>query len=186
VIRHLMLSPRYLKALYEGRKKSTIRPGVLRVGDKVYIHSKGRIVAVAHVEQVLYKRVKELTDEDAVLDGFKSREELVAYLKKRYPGLRDGAIVTIVRFGKVEKVDMPEDLQYGGFTPVEIAALALNKLKLTKREQEILRAVVEAGSLRKAAVKLFGTIDKRVAIRRVLRRVLKRLHGGVEDEAEGN
>jgi hypothetical protein len=81
---------------------------------------------------------------------------------------------------------MPEDLQYGGLTPVEIAALALNKLKLTKREQEILRAVVETGSLRKAAVKLFGTIDKRVAIRRVLRRVLKRLHGGVEGEAEGN
>jgi len=186
VIRRLMLSPRYLKALYGGRKKSTIRPGVLRVGDKVYIHSKGRIVAVAQVEQVLYKRVKELTDEDAVLDGFKSREELVAYLKKRYPGLRDGAIVTIVRFGKVEKVDMPEDLQYGGLTPVEIAALALNKLKLAKREHEILRAVVEAGSLRKAAVKLLGTVDKRVAIRRVLRRVLKRLHGGVESEAEGN
>jgi len=186
VIKHLMLSPKYLKALYEGRKKSTIRPGVLRVGDKVYIHSKGRIVAIAHVEQVLYKRVKELTAEDAVLDGFNSRDELVAYLKKRYPGLKDDAIVTIVRFGKVEKVNMPEDLQYGGLTPVEIATLALNKLKLTRREQEILRAVVETGSLRKAAIKLFGTIEKRGVIRRVLRRALKRLHGGVEGEAEGN
>jgi len=69
---------------------------------------------------------------------------------------------------------------------VEIATLALNKLKLTRREQEILRAVVETGSLRKAAIKLFGTIEKRGVIRRVLRRALKRLHGGVEGEAEGN
>jgi len=181
-----MLSPKHLKALYEGRKKSTIRPGVLRVGDRLYIHSKGRIVAIARVEEVLYKRVKELTDEDAVLDGFNSLEELIAYLKKRYPGLKDDAIVTIVRFEKVEKVDVPEDLQYGGLTPVELAALALNKLKLTKREEEILRTVVKTGSLRKAAIKLFGTVEKRGVIRRVLRRALKRLYGGVEGETKGN
>jgi Uncharacterized conserved protein len=181
-----MLSPKYLKALYEGKKRSTIRPGALRVADKVYIHSKGRIVAIAHVEQVQYKRVKELTEEDAVLDGFQTRDELIAYLKRRYPGLKDDAIVTIIRFGKVEKVDMPEDLHYGGLTPVEIAALALNKLKLSKREREVLKAVVETGSLRKASIKLFGTVDKRGVIRRVLRRALKRLYGGVEDQTKSN
>jgi hypothetical protein len=179
-----MLSSKYLKTLFEGRKKSTIRPGVLRVADKVYIHSKGRIVAIADVEQVIYKRVKELTEEDAIMDGFKSKEELVAYLKKRYPGLRDDAIVTIVKFGKVTKVDIPEEFHYGGLTPVEIAAMALNKLKLTKREQEILKAVVETGSLRKAAIKLFGTIEKRGIIRRVLRKAYKRLYGGVEDQTK--
>jgi hypothetical protein len=67
---------------------------------------------------------------------------------------------------------------------VEIAALALNKLKLTKRELEILKAVVVTGSLRKAAIKLFGTVEKRGVIRRVLRRMYKRLYGGVEDQTK--
>ena len=182
-----MMSHRYVKALLEGRKRSTIRPGVLRVADRVYIHSRGKIVAVAEVEAVAYKRVSELTDEDARLDGFDSREELVAYLKKRYPGLRDSAMVTIVKFGKVEETDMPEDTVYGGLSPVELAALALSKLRLSPRERRILQAVVETGSLRRAALKLFGTIDKRGAVRRVLRKAAKMLSdGGLEGQTEGN
>ncbi|ABP50405.1 ASCH domain-containing protein [Pyrobaculum sp.] len=187
MIRHLMLSHRYVKALLEGRKRSTIRPGVLKVADRVYIHSKGRIVAVAEVESVMYKRVLELTDEDARLDGFNNREELVAYLKRRYPGLRDTAIITIIKFRKVEEADMPEDAVYGGLSPVELATLALSRLKLSPRERRILQAVVETGSLRKAALKLFGTIDKRGAIRRVLRKAAKMLaDGGLEGQTEGN
>lgn len=165
-----MLSPKYVRLLFRGEKKSTVRPGLLRVADRVYIHSRGKIVAIAEVEQVSYKRLSELTDEDAILDGFKSREELIEYLRRRYPGIKDSAIVTIIRFKNIEKTDMPEDLQYGGLTPVEIATLALNKLKLSNREQQILKAVVETGSIRKAALKLFGTVEKRGVIRRVLRR----------------
>ncbi|HII47246.1 MAG: ASCH domain-containing protein [Pyrobaculum aerophilum] len=182
-----MLSQKYVKALLDGRKRSTIRPGVLKVADRVYIHSMGKIVAIAEVEQVAYKRVSELTDEDAIIDGFNSRAELISYLKRRYPGLRDSAIVTIVKFRKVEKVDMPEDAHYGGMTPVEIATLALNRLKLSPREQRILKAVVEAGSLRKAALKIFGTVEKRGVIRRVLRKAAMMLtHGGLGGETESN
>lgn len=170
-----MMSERYLKPLFEGRKKTTIRPGVLKVADKLYIHSRGRIVALAEVESVTYKRVFELTDEDARLDGFQTREELVNFLKRRYPGLRDDAVVTVIRFGTISKVDMPEDAHYGGLTPVEVAVLALNKLRLSKREREILQAVAQTKSLRKAALKLFGTIEKRGVIRRVLKKALRRL-----------
>ncbi|MGC8994057.1 MAG: ASCH domain-containing protein [Pyrobaculum sp.] len=178
-----MLSQRYLKALLEGSKKSTIRPGVLRVAERVYIHSGGKIVAVAEVAEVVYKRVSELTERDALLDGFSSREELVAYLKKRYPGLRDDAVVTVVKFGKVSKLEMPEDAHYGGLTPVEIATLALNKLKLSPREQKVLKAVVETGSLRKAAIKLYGTVEKRGVIRKILRKAASLLmNGGLDRE----
>jgi hypothetical protein len=182
-----MLSQRYLKALFEGSKRSTIRPGVLRVADRVYIHSRGKIVAVAEVAEVVYKRVSELTEKDALLDGFNSREELVAYLKKRYPGLRDDAMVTIIKFGKVSRLEMPEDAHYGGLTPVEIATLALNKLKLSQREQKVLKAVVETGSIRKAAVKLYGTVEKRGAIRKVLRKVASLLmDGSLDREVKDN
>lgn len=170
-----MMAERYLKPLFEGRKRTTIRPGVLKIADKVYIHSKGRIVALAEVESVAYKRVFELTDEDARLDGFKIREELIGFLKRRYPGLRDDTIVTIIRFGTISKVDIAEDAHYGGLTPVEVATLALNKLILSKKEQEILRTVIQTKSLRKAALKLFGTIEKRSIIRRVLKKVLRKL-----------
>ena len=91
-----MMSERYLKPLFEGRKKTTIRPGVLKVADRLYIHSRGRIVALAEVESVTYKRVFELTDEDARLDGFQTRDELINFLKRRYPGLRDDAVVTVI------------------------------------------------------------------------------------------
>jgi len=170
-----MMSRKYVKLLLSGKKRSTIRPGVLKVAEKVYIHSEGRIVAVAEVEEVVYKRVGELTDEDAQMDGFSGRDELVAFLKRRYPGLKDSSVVTVIKFGKVEEVDMPEDAHYGGLTPVEIATLALNKLELSRREREILKAVVETRSLRKAALKLFGTIDKRGIIRRVLRKALSKI-----------
>jgi len=182
-----MMSRKYVKLLLSGKKRSTIRPGVLKVAEKVYIHSEGRIVAVAEVEEVVYKRVGELTDKDAQIDGFSSRDELVAFLKKRYPGLKDSSIVTVIKFGKVEEVNMPEDAYYGGLTPVEIATLALNKLELSKREREILRAVVETKSLRKAALKLFGTIEKRGIIRRILRKAAAKLiNGGLEEKNRGN
>lgn len=180
-----MLSQRYLKALLEGGKKSTIRPGVLRVADRVYIHSRGKIVAVAEVAEVIYKRISELTERDALLDGFDTRDKLVTYLKKRYPGLRDDAVVTVIKFGKVARVEMPEDAHYGGLTPVEIATLALNKLRLSPREQKVLKAVVETGSLRKAAIKLYGTVEERGAIRKILRKVASLLvDGGLDREVK--
>lgn len=183
-----MLSSRYVKMLLDGRKRSTVRPGVLRVSDRLYIHSRGRIVAVAEVSEVVYKRVADLTEEDALLDGFRSREELLQFLKRRYPGIRETSTVTIIRFREVKKVDMPEDSFYGGLSPVEIAAMALNRLKLDRREERILKAVVEAGSLRKASLRLFGTVEKRGIIRRVLRRAASRLFeelGGRDAEGAG-
>ncbi|MEM1836345.1 MAG: ASCH domain-containing protein [Pyrobaculum sp.] len=178
MIKHLMMSSKFLKLLLSGRKKTTIRPGVLRVANQVFIHSRGQIEAIASVSHVVYKKVRDLTERDALVDGFKSREELVAYLKKRYPGLRDDSTVTIIYFDKVERTSIPEDLQYGGLTPVEVAKIALQRLKLSERESEILKTIVETGSLRKASAKLFGTIEKRWVIRKILKRVLTRLRDG--------
>lgn len=182
MIRHIMMSPKYAKMLLRGKKLTTIRPGFLRVADKVYIHSMGRIVAVAEVREVYHKRVIELTDEEARQDCFSSKEELMSYLKRRYPGLRDSSLVTVIRFGRVEEVNMPEDIHYGGLHPVEIAKIALERLRLSQYERKILQTVIETGSLRKAAVKLYGTADKRGPIRRLLRKIVSRLYGGLEGE----
>jgi len=50
------------------------------------------------VKKVVVKRVRELTDEDAIRDGFKSRNELISALKRIYGDLRDDEFVTVVHF----------------------------------------------------------------------------------------
>lgn len=83
--RHLMLKRDYLERLLSGEKRVTLRLGVVvPTSRKVYLHSDGRIVAEAEIEGVVYKRVEELTDEDAREDGFANREELIRELKRFY------------------------------------------------------------------------------------------------------
>ena len=60
--------------------------------------SNGERFALAKVKKVVVKRVRELTDEDAIRDGFKSRNELISALKRIYGDIRDDEFVTVVHF----------------------------------------------------------------------------------------
>lgn len=181
-----MLSSRFLDALLRGEKRSTIRPGALKVAEEVYIHSRGVIAAAAKVERVVYKRVRDLTDEDARMDGFGSLEELLAELKRRYRRLGPDSIVTVVVFGEVRPLNEPEEAAYGGMRPEQIARLALKRLRLSRRERELLEAVAKYKSIRRAAAALFGDPQERRAIRETLKRAARELRrGGLAEEAGG-
>ncbi|WP_258083902.1 ASCH domain-containing protein [Thermococcus thermotolerans] len=179
-MRHLEFDGRYAEAILSGRKRATVRLGRkpnLKSGDEVLIHSGGRVIAKAVIERVESKTVGGLTDEDAHLDGFSSREELIRALKSHYKYVNDDSKAHVIVFRIVEKFDKPvmsSDYAYGGNLPVEIAEKALEHLDLSDEDRELLELFLKAGSLRKAAYRL-GGMNKRYLIRDALRRAYEEL-----------
>ncbi len=171
-----MLRSKYLDKLSNGRF-TTIRLGIIRPKYReVFIHSGGMVVAKARIVNVLYKRISELTDEDAIADGFTSREALIDELKSIYGSITNNDWVTILTL-EVTRVIGRRDDGSVGLSPVDIARLALRyNVPMSEEERRVLQELVNEGSVRKAAVKLFNSLrGGRVVIRKVVRRVLKHL-----------
>jgi hypothetical protein len=104
--RRLKFKKRYLQMILEGRKRSTIRLGRLVLRDRLLtIVGDGKPIALARVDEVTYKKVRELTDEDARVDGFRGLIELFRELRRIYGdfGLEDD--VTIIRFTVLRRLD---------------------------------------------------------------------------------
>ncbi len=184
--KHLMIKSDYADLILEGKKRSTIRLGKVQVNNReFFINSGGKIIAKAIVKDVVYKRVKDLTDDDAKLDGFNSKEELIGELKKHYRNLKDDDVVTIIVFDVVERLNINE-YKLGSYKPKEIAELALRNLPLTEFEEAVLKKIIEYGSVRGASRSLFGSIQYRWKIRNVLNKVYRMLleKGIIKEESE--
>jgi hypothetical protein len=91
-------SKEYVKPILEGRKKTTIRKGLKRYSASVQLVVDAETFAKARVKKVVVKRVKELTEEDAINDGFKNLDELMTALRKIYGDLKANEFVTILHF----------------------------------------------------------------------------------------
>ena len=180
--KHLEFKGEYKDLLLQGKKTSTIRYGKLsfKKGQEVFIHSGGYVLGKAKIKDVQIIRIKDLTNEIAKKDGFESKEELIAKLKEHYPHLRADDPLTYIEF-ELEPFENPipsEDFAWQGFEkdPVKLAKIALEKDKLlSSKERELLRILIEEGSIRKAALRL-GSLKKREIFRRILRKVMKRLN----------
>ncbi|MEM1698644.1 MAG: ASCH domain-containing protein [Sulfolobales archaeon] len=177
--RHLMLSHEYANLLLSGIKKATVRLGlVVPKYDEVIIHSGGRPIAKAKIVGVEYKKVHQLTDEDAKLDGFSSVDELIDALRRTYGNIDDGSDVSIIKLEVIQRFD---DLRnhdpYYGLNPSDIARIGMRYLKneLSDEEKRVLELLSKELSIRRAAVKLYGSPDRRSKIRRIVRRVLGEL-----------
>ncbi len=177
--RHIMMRGEYARLLLDGRKRATIRLGkVIPKHDEVIIHSWGRPVAKAKIVRVTYKRVSELTDEDARLDGFSSRGELLRELRNVYGGVRNDDVVTIIEFEVLQRFDeLKEEEPYLGLKPSDIGRLALRYLRkeLTKDELKILEELGKGKSIRQLAKDLTGSPLNRGRVRKVVRKALKLL-----------
>ena len=118
-----MIRSRYLKKVLSCRVGDvfrTIRLGrVVPKAREIYIHSVGRVIAKGEIISVIYKRVGEITDEDAKLDGFGSREELIKELEKIYGPLSPGDIVTILEIKILEHLNVDEANMK--LSPIDIA-----------------------------------------------------------------
>jgi hypothetical protein len=177
--RHLMVKGEYVDDILSGRKKATIRLGRVRVKyDELIIHGGGRPVAKVRVTSVTYKKVKDLTEEDARKDGFNSLNELLDALRKAYGEINPDDLVTIIEFEVIQDLSSlePQD-PYLGLQPADIARLALRYLQdgLSEEERKILRDLTITNSIRTTAVRLFGSIERRWRVRRVLRKSLEEL-----------
>jgi len=100
--RHLVINfdEEYVPLILQKRKKSTIRKGIKSYPARkvVDLTASSKPFARAIIKKAVIKRVGELTDEDALRDGFSSVEELIDALKKIYGRLQEEEFVTIVHF----------------------------------------------------------------------------------------
>jgi len=178
--RHIMIKGRFVEALMNGVKRATIRLGhVVPRYREVIIHGGGRPVAKAVITNVIYKKVRDLTDEDAKKDGYNSVKELIEDLERIYNRkISPDEEVTIIEFEVTAVLNqLKDDDVYLGLSPVDIAALARRYLwsALNENERKIIDSVLRYRSIRETSIKLFGSLNKRWIVRRVLRKCLREL-----------
>ncbi len=177
--RHLMLKREYGEKLLRGEKRATIRIGVVRPKyEEMIVHSGGRPIAKVRVKNVRVKRVSELTDEDARLDGFRNKRELLRALERVYGRLSPEDPVTIIELELLQRLDqLPQEDPYMGLSPGDIARIALRYLgeELGREEKRILRDLTVTNSIRGTAYRLYGDPTRRAAIRRLLRDLVREL-----------
>ncbi len=178
-MKHLQFKSEYLDKLLSGIKKATIRIGRLNVkkGDELYVHCGGFVIGKIKVRNITYKKISELSDEDARKDGFINLRQLLNRLKKHYGKLSPNTIVTILEFDWVEifkDKKTSEEFAYNGKNVLDIVREALNNYRehFTEKELFLLRLVLEKGSIRKAAQHL-GGLSKRKIIRKVIKKAFE-------------
>ncbi|GBF09622.1 conserved hypothetical protein [Aeropyrum pernix] len=175
-----MIKGVYADKLLEGRKTTTIRLGIVKPRYReVIIHGHGRPLAKAEIVDVQVKKVSELTLEDARRDGFRSVRELIESLERVYGYKLDPEDpVTIIHLRVKQRFDnLDLSDPYLGLEPADIARLGLRYLGdyLSDEEKRVLEDLTRTNSIRSTAVRLYGSIERRGRVRRVLRRVLQEL-----------
>ena len=166
-MKHLEFKRKYADLLLSGKKRITIRNWTnLKAGDEVYVHCGGKIIGKAKISAVERKKISELTDEEARLDGFSSREDMLEELERI--GYGDEVYVIRFDFEPIESVN-PHNTYYGDADLVEVAEKSLKHLDLEERDRKVLEIFLMYGSIRKAARKLAGS-RKRGEIRKILRK----------------
>ncbi|MBB5158280.1 ASCH domain-containing protein [Saccharopolyspora phatthalungensis] len=100
-VQKVYFHPAYLAAVRAGTKTSTIRfqdPVRLGPAELVFETDDGDVTVRAEVTILEEKAIRDLSDTDAVRDGFADRHELLATLEQHYPGIASDANVTLVHF----------------------------------------------------------------------------------------
>ena len=99
----LLFKKKFLDAIREGRKTQTVRlwrACRLRAGQRSYVPGVGYI-RITEIDAV---RLEELTDEDAVLDGFESAAALLAEIRTLYADrLNQGYQAYRIRFQRLNE-----------------------------------------------------------------------------------
>ena len=91
-----------MELLRAGKKKCTVRLGTVSVASEEILMSDGRNSVPIRILKVDTSRCfGELTDQDAIAEGFQDRQELRNDLKKYYPRVSDTDLVTVIYFEQV-------------------------------------------------------------------------------------
>lgn len=95
----ILLNPKFINDVKTGRKTTTVRKGYRDYHTrKPAIFCAGQETVPIEIESNKYIKFNQLTEEDAMNDGFSSLVELKSELKQFYSDIRDNTPVTIVKF----------------------------------------------------------------------------------------
>lgn len=120
----LLFKKKFLDAIRDGRKTQTVRLWKacrFRTGQRSYVPGVGYIRVTA-VDRV---RLDELTDDDAVLDGFASAADLLAEIRTLYEAqLKAGYQAYRLRFRRMTDEETEEALQSRDARKAQRAAIS--------------------------------------------------------------
>jgi hypothetical protein len=150
---HIKFDEIFLDEILSGRKTTTIRFGRTRYrkGDKVFLMSGNYVYGILEITDLVSKQLAELNDKDALLDGFKNRDELLRFLFYLYPNLDLDTPVNIIKFRLVKRYSEPIPLNIARFyrekDPKELALEIISKLsdQLREYDRKILRDIASRG-----------------------------------------
>lgn len=99
-MQELKLAEHLFSDIFDGTKQCTIRLGKRDIvkGSLALEAVKGGSGLIVNVTEVVHKKVSDLTDDDARLDGADSVDELRKALLHFYPKMQDDSDVTVVKF----------------------------------------------------------------------------------------
>ncbi|MCD6154317.1 MAG: ASCH domain-containing protein [Candidatus Verstraetearchaeota archaeon] len=97
--RNIKFRKKYIKLILSGEKTTTIRKGIIKAREReVTVCSNGKPICRAEILNLQYKRLKDLTDEDAERDGFRDLLELLQELENIYGDIDPFDWFTIIKF----------------------------------------------------------------------------------------
>ncbi len=97
----LHFRPEYERAVVSGRKRITIRYGRkydVRPGNIVFLAVRGRPVAKARITHVYVKKIRDLSEHEIKMEGFRSLNALIRQLRRIYPDIGPDSPVTVIRW----------------------------------------------------------------------------------------
>ena len=99
-MKKLFFAKEYKKKLEKGKKKMTIRKGYPRfkVGDEIEIFAGSEKIGNAKITKISVKRFSEITKDDIIKDGFKSKTKLKKALQKHYKKVKSNDIFSLIEF----------------------------------------------------------------------------------------
>jgi hypothetical protein len=94
----IKLHDRFFPLIGDGRKRQTVRKGRrdFQLGEAKLLGNEWE--AEITITSVKYKKLKDLTEEEAIEDGFNSRDELIEALRDIYDEIDRDTVVTMIGF----------------------------------------------------------------------------------------
>jgi len=95
----------YYKKLISGKKRMTMRKGKvnLKEGEEIEIYCGGERIGIAKVTSIRTKEFSEISKEDVVKDGFKSKRKLKKALRKHYKSVKSKDVFSLIEFEWIKK-----------------------------------------------------------------------------------
>ncbi|RLI32722.1 ASCH domain-containing protein [Candidatus Bathyarchaeota archaeon] len=113
-MKQLNFKKEYREMLLSGQKLTTIRMNTnLKPGEVVEIIVGGERCGYTRIKSIVKKRVSEISNKDAVKDGFKNKKELIRALKKIYGRITPQTQVYVISFERLDSGYFKGRTHYG-------------------------------------------------------------------------